>query len=199
METSFEEYIKQYLRGKYGNKYLELYNLSYILQYLVHKTKSANRGAKARGSFANLYAVYVIVEDYLNNHFDENENYESYEGARFSNLIKRQRELPFGAKLQNHALNSRMNEEFFKYFPTQVGVPPIMRNLEIQRYWFNENYLKIKIGDEIVNIAQDIINIINQYVEIKQGSFKQFIVQCEMLRNIDSYDKAKVADFIMSL
>lgn len=64
MET-FEAYIKDYLRDKYKKKADELYSLSYILQYLVYKTKSANKGAKARGSFANLYAIYVIVEDYL--------------------------------------------------------------------------------------------------------------------------------------
>ena len=54
MET-FEAFIKDYLRDKYKKKADELYSLSYILQYLVYKTKSANKGAKARGSFANLY------------------------------------------------------------------------------------------------------------------------------------------------
>jgi len=64
MQT-FEEYIKSYLNKKYGSDADELYNLSYLLQYLVYKTKSENRGAKARGSFANLYAIYVLVEDYI--------------------------------------------------------------------------------------------------------------------------------------
>lgn len=199
MESTFESYIKEYIHNKYGKDSEQLLSLSYILQYLIHKTKSANKGAKARGSFANLYAIYVIVEDYLNNHFDTKGDYSKYEGAQFSILFKRQRELPFGTKLQNHALNSRMNEEFFKYFPTQIGMPPIMRNLETQRYWFNENYLKIQVGTKIYNIAQDIINIIDHYVEVKQGTFKQFIEQCETLQNIDTNDMAKVIDFIMSL
>lgn len=116
MENTFEKFIKNYLLEKYKNDAEQLYSLSMILQYLVNKTKSANKSSKARGSFANLYAIYVIVEDYLNKGFDKNGKYGSYEGAQFSVLFKRQRELPFGAKLQNHALNSRMNEEFFKYF-----------------------------------------------------------------------------------
>ena len=198
MET-FEAFIKDYLRDKYKKKADELYSLSYILQYLVYKTKSANKGAKARGSFANLYAIYVIIEDYLNKGFDKSGKYSDYEGAQFSVLFKRQRELPFGAKLQNHALNSRMNEEFFKYFPTQTGMPPIMRDLETQRYWFNENYLKITVGEHIYNIAEDIINIIDHYVEVKQDTFKQFIIQCETLQNIDVEDSAEVTDFIMTL
>ena len=199
METTFESYIKAYLKEKYGREAVQLFSMSHLLQYLVHKTKSANRGAKAKGSFANLYAIYVIVEDYLNNEFDKKGDYSKYEGAQFSALFKRQRELPFGAKLQNHALNSRMNEEFFKFFPTQTGMPPIMRNLETQRYWFNENYLKIQVGDNVYSIAHDVMNIIDHYVEVKQGTFKQFIEQCETLQNIDTEDGAEVTDFIISL
>lgn len=199
MESTFELYIKEYLHEKYGKDADQLFSLSHIFQYLVHKTKSANRGAKARGSFVNLYAVYVIVEDYLNNHFDTTGDYSAYEGALFSALFKRQRELPFGTKLQNHALNSRMNEEFFKFFPTQSGMPPIMRDLETQRYWFNENYLKIQVGSKTYNIAKDIMHIIDHYVEVKQDTFKLFIEQCETLQNISTGDTAEATNFIMSL
>lgn len=199
MEATFESHIKKYLQDKYGDVAEDLYNLSYLIQYLVHKTKSANKGAKARGSFANLYAIYVIVEDYLNNKYDRRGDYKKYSGAQFSNLLKRQRELPFGNKLQNHALNSRMNEEFFKYFPTQSKMPPIMRDLETQRYWFNENYLVIKIGRKKINIARDVINIIDTYVSIKQDSLKQFIEQCKILQNIENKDTNETTDFIISL
>lgn len=199
MDNTFESYIKNYLDEKYGDRSEELYSLSYIFQYLVNKTKSADRGAKARGSFANLYAIYVIVEDYLNHGFDQNGNYAQYEGAQFSVLSKRQRELPFGAKLQNHALNSRMNDEFFKFFPTQRGVYPIMRDLETQRYWFNENYLKIKVGHDTINIAADIIKIIDAYVAVKQDSFKTFIEQCQQLQEIEDKEPETVKAFILSL
>jgi len=199
MDNTFESYIKKYLNEKYGERSEELYSLSYILQYLVNKTKSANRGAKARGSFANLYAIYVIVEDYLKQGFDQSGKYAQYEGAQFSALFKRQRELPFGAKLQNHALNSRMNDEFFKFFPTQRGVYPIMRDLKTQRYWFNENYLKIKVGGETINIAKDIINIIDAYVAAKQDSFKHFIEQCQRLQEIEDEEPESVKTFILSL
>ena len=199
MET-FESYILAYLRDKYKEKADELYSLSHVLQYIAYKTRSANRGAKARGSFANLYAIYVIVEDYIQKGFDKKKGYSRYEGAKYSVLHKRQRELPFGAKLENHALNSRMNEEFFKFFPTQKGVPPIMRSAETQRYWFNENYLKLKVGRKTINIANDIINIIDHYVVVKQGMFKQFINQCETLERLDGKGNSEEAyDFIMSL
>ena len=199
MDTSFEAKIKRYLLEKYKEDAEQLFSQSHILQYLAYKTKSANRGAKARGSFANLYAIYVIVEDYLSHGFDKKSGYSKYEGAQFSVLFKRQRELPFGAKLQNHALNSRMNEEFFKVFRTQSGIPPIMRNLETQRYWFNENYLVITVGNKKINIAKDIIHIVDEYVAVKQNNFKQFIEQCETLQNIENDDAVKVTKFIESL
>lgn len=199
MESTFASYINSYLKDKYGKDAESLFSLSYILQYLVYKTKSANKGAKARGSFASLYAIYVIIEDYLNKGFDNIGKYSDYEGAQFSVLFKRQRELPFGTKLQNHALNSRLNEEFFKCFPTRKGIPPIIRDLTTQRYWFNENYLKIKVGAHIYNIAKDIINIIDHYVEVKQDAFKRFIIQCETLQNIEVEESTEVTDFIITL
>jgi hypothetical protein len=45
----------------------------------------------------------------------------------------------------NHALNSRLNEEFRKYFPTSEYVP-ILRNLETGRYWINEGLLRVAMS-----------------------------------------------------
>ncbi len=62
--------------------------------------------------------------------FDESSQYSSCGGSKYSELLHRQRELPFGQKLQNHALNHRLNQEFKKYFPTCDYVPVIR---ELQR------------------------------------------------------------------
>lgn len=83
-----------------GQKFL---NSSTLLEYINIKTKSANKGSKSRSSFGNLYAIYVLVEDYIKVVYEREQDYSKYEGAIFSNLFKRQRELPFGAKLQNHS------------------------------------------------------------------------------------------------
>ena len=119
----------------------ELLQVSTLLEYINIKTRSANRGSKSRGSFANLYAIYVLIEDYIKIVFDKNQDYGKYEGAVFSDLFKRQRQLPFGEKLQNHALNHRLNEEFHKYFPT-VQEPVIIRDIPksiLDKYKFIEN------------------------------------------------------------
>jgi hypothetical protein len=143
MEHEFTKIIKTILEDKFGDVGDQIFRESQLISYLNIKTKSSNKGSKSRGSFANLYAIYVLVEDYLVKKFHQTGMYSDYEGALYTNLSKRQRELPFGQKLQNHGLNQRMNAEFEGYFPTCEFIPILRKN---NRYWFNQNLLKVKIN-----------------------------------------------------
>lgn len=168
---------------------------SQLLQYLNSKTRSANRGSKARGSFANLYAIYVLVKDYLN----VAGQYGDYEGAQFSALLADQRKLPFGEKLQNHALNSRLNEEYKKHFPMTEYLP-ILRDLDTSRYWFNEALLRCQTSTtEEVNIANAVVEIINAYVKAKLGAFKSFVASCKRLATIGEGTLDEGVAFVGSL
>jgi len=178
MEHEFTKTIKAIVTTHFGDVSDRIFSQSELLQYVNIKTKSASKGSKSRGSFANLYAIYVLVEDYLTKGFDKSGDYSEYEGAIFTKLFKRQRELPFGQKLQNHALNHRMNEEFKKYFHTCDYIP-ILRNPETNRYWFNENLIRIEIEGKQYNLAKAIIDIIGCYVEAKKNAFQKFIQFCE--------------------
>lgn len=198
MEHTFTNNIKAILKKIFPKNAEAIFEKSLLLQYLNEKTRSANRGSKARGSFANLYAIYVIIEDYISNGYNKKGNYSDYEGALFSNLFSRQRELPFGSKLQNHALNNRMNSEFQKYFPNCEYIP-ILRNLETNRYWINENLLKIMIDNKTINLATSIIEIIDEYIRTKQDAFQRFVKSCEELQRIGTTTPEKVKEFILSL
>ncbi len=198
MENIFTANIKSVLEKHFGENANEIYEKSQLIQYINEKTRSANRGSKSRSSFANLYAIYVIVEDYIAKGFDKKSGYSKYEGALFNKLFARQRELPFGSKLQNHALNNRMNSEFQKYFPS-VEFIPILRNLETNRYWFNENLLKIKVGKANFNIANALIEIIDDYSKTKQDAFQRFIKSCEELQKIGKKSPKKIEKFISGL
>ncbi len=198
MEHLFTSNIKSILQ-KYFDSYTDdIFEKSHLIQYINIKTRSANRGSKSRSSFANIYAVYVLIEDYILNGYDKNNKYSQYEGALFSKLLSRQRELPFGGKLQNHALNNRVNSEFQKYFPNSEFIP-IIRNLETNRYWINENLLKIKIDKKYINISKVIIEIIDEYIKVKQVSFQRFVEYCEELQGINKTDFKKAAKFIVNL
>lgn len=198
MEHEFTAQIREVLTAELGRDADTVYDVSPLIQYLNIKTRSATRGAKARGSFANLYAVYVLVEDYLNQGYGGRKDYSNYDGAKFSDLFQRQRELPFGSRLQNHALNSRMNEEFKGYFP-QVEYVPILRNLRTNRYWINENLLKVIVGQRRYNIAKPVIMIIDRYIKAKQDAFKRFIETSERLKEIAGKDDRQVERFVLDL
>lgn len=199
MNNDFTKILLKILRKQFGKQSESVFANSYLLQYIDKKTASANKGSKSRGSFANLYSLYVLVEDYINNGFMSNElEYKKYEGAVFSSLMKRQRGLPFGAKLQNHALNSRTNSEFEKYFPASQQIP-IVRDLKSQRYWINESLLIVKAGDKSYNIAPSVIEIIDKYVEEKQNAFKKFVSQCRNLQRMIGKNISDIRIFLMSL
>ncbi|MEQ1733305.1 MAG: restriction endonuclease [Bacteroidia bacterium] len=198
MEHIFTTKIKEILQRTFDKNADDIFEKSQIIQYINEKTRSAGRDSKARSSFANLYAIYVIIEDYVAHEFNLKGNYSKYEGALFNKLFARQRELPFGNKLQNHALNNRMNAEFEKYFPSS-DYKPILRDLTTNRYWINENLLKVKVGKSNLNIATAIIEIINEYTKTKQDAFQQFVKQCEELQNIENTTPEKVEEFIIGL
>jgi hypothetical protein len=198
MEHDFTPTINRILEKHFAEASQDIYEKSPLLQYINLKTVSATRGSKARGSFANLYALYVLIEDYLENGFHEKRNYAKYAGAQFSKLFARQRELPFGSKLQNHALNHRLNQEFRKYF-SQVDPHPILRVVETRRYWINEKLIIVTIGKRRYNLAQAIIEIIDSYVEAKRGAFQGFIDTCNQLMSITHKDDSEVERFVFAL
>lgn len=199
LEHPFTKTITLSLEEDFGTKAWQIFLSCPILQYINIKTRSADRGSKARGSFANLYAVYVLVEDYTKKGFDqEKTSYKDYEGAKFSDLLHRQRQLPFGQKLQNHALNHRLNEEFKKYFPTSSYIP-VIRDAQTNRYWFNENLLVCKVNGDSYNISRSILKIIEAYTQTKQDALESFIKTCETLKQLPRAEEDEVAKFVLSL
>lgn len=198
VQHEFTKKIIEILDYYYPNQGNQVLESSELLQYLNIKTKAANRGSKSRAGFANHYAIYVLVEDYLNHDFHINNNYENYEGAQFTNLLRRQRELPFGSKLQNHALNHRLNEEFRKYFPTSLHLP-IIRDATTNRYWINENLIKIIIDNNQINIATSVKDIIDAYVKARSDAFNEFLLYCQQMIDIQQQEPIRSIEFIRGL
>ncbi len=195
MEHEFTKTIKRILEKNFPKSSETIFSKSELIQYLNIKSKSANKGSKSRGSFANLYAIYVLVEDYISRGFHKSGNYKKSEGAVFSTLFDRQRELPFGQKLQNHALNHRMNEEFKKFFPNCDYIP-ILRDPKTNRYWFNQNLLRLVVRSKKQDLAQSVVEIIDAYVEAKRSAFDRFIKFCERAEKLK---EPELVEFITGL
>lgn len=69
MRHQFTQTIVDVLERHFPGSGEDIFASSSLLQYLNVKTRSANRGSKSRGSFANHYALYVLVEDYIGGGF----------------------------------------------------------------------------------------------------------------------------------
>ena len=198
MEHTFTPTILRILTDEFGKYADEIYRLSDLLQYINRKTRSASSGSKARGAFANHYAIYVLVEDYVSNGYAQSKSYKQYSGARFTPLLRRQRELAFGANLQNHALNGRLNDEFRKFFP-EAEYLPVIRDVKTSRYWINENLLTVNTVDASFNIAAAVLKVIDAYVEAKKDAFDNFIADCIKIQQIESANPEPYVAFIQNL
>ena len=65
MEHEFTKKIKDVLRENCGEFSDKIFSESLILQYLNIKTKSASKGSKSRGSFANLCTYSNFLDSKL--------------------------------------------------------------------------------------------------------------------------------------
>ena len=92
----------------------------------------------------------------------------------------------------------RMNSEFRKFFPDSDFVP-ILRDVETNRYWVNENLINLKIGGENHNIAKVVIEIIDKYAQVKKDALERFISNCLELQKVDHKQPKEVEDFIIKL
>lgn len=200
-----EKLIFDTLNKNFDNN-IELVNYildnSTLIQYLEKKTKAVNRtsdtASKSRFSFANIYAIYVLTEDYINI-TSNGIAYSNYDGMAFTNALARVRSLPFGAKLQNHALNSRCNDEFKKFFPS-TNLIPIRRNLITKKYWIEDNLLTLSYKGSTIDLSKSIINIIDNYVDsISEGLTNLIDTLTTLKTKFESNnDSSIVIDFIMS-
>ncbi len=200
----FTPVIIDILCRHFGDDGEDLLGSSALLGYINAKTRSAGRGSKARGAFANHYALYVLVEDYIRKGFfggTAGMPYAKYVGVRFSDLLRRQRELPFGSKLQNHALNGRLNDEFRKFYPL-AGKPVIVRDVATQRYWVQEDLLIANVRgvdgkSKSYNLATAIIEIIDSYVAAKREAFEGFLETCRQIGELGKKEPQQAVEFVI--
>lgn len=193
-------FIYEILLKNYGDTLSKkIFDASFLIRYLDLKTRSINKGSKSRPSFANIYAIYVLVEDYIKKGYNSSDNdYLLYDGMRFSDAKARTNSLKFGEKLQNHALNNRCNDEFKKYFHSETEEIPIIRNLDTKRYKINELLLKPVIDGVPIDITKVIIDIIDYYVKLKSNSYEKFINKANKLSELIFKSPEKVYDFFKS-
>ncbi len=144
-----------------------------IVCYLSKKTMAADRDSKARKSLGNLYALYVIAEDY---------NLGKKSGSKFTELMKQMKEKPFGSKLQNHPLDNRLNDEFKRLTNLEDKYLPVVSETtdknKVRR--ISEDLLAINSSNpyEVSKFITDTIDRFIHKITSSQNTFLKEVENC---------------------
>lgn len=154
-----ESFVKEILKNDFLDNFQQIYDNSMLLQYLDKKMKAVHGNSKTRRSLANIYAIYSILYFYQKDFYNEIQQYKKFDGYDYMKLFAFYRSLYGGSKLQNHALNSRVNGEFKNRFPQITNDLIIIDN---GKYLLHVDYLYIDGKD----ISKTCCKIVEKYIEL---------------------------------
>lgn len=179
-----EAFIADILKEEYPADYQKVYDNSPMLQYLDKKMKAVHGNSKTRRSLANIYAIYSILYFYENDFYDRKDEYCHFEGYDYMRLFNFYRSLYGGSKLQNHALNSRVNGEFHNKIKDVTNDLIIINN---GKYLIHIDYIYVN-GHDISKIS---CRIIERYIELLMAKDHALINILEELRHLTDYSQKK--------
>ena len=181
-----EAFVREVLERHFPGKADDLYKESLLIQYLDTKAGAIHGGTKARRSLANYYAIYSILNFYVEDYANKPNEYRKFEGYEYTKLLRFYRGLYGGNKLQNHALNSRVNGEFRNRFHTDRDL--IIVNAG--KYALHIDYLYVD-GIDIGLAAKEIIQRYIALLSEKDSALGRVLRSIEMLNPLEK--KAQIA------
>lgn len=186
-----EKYILDILERHFPNRSMEIYNKCELIQYFNLKSNAIHGDSKTRRALANWYAIYSLLHFYKDAGFINNPEYKKFDGFNYTPLFKFIRSLYGGSKLQNHALNSRVNGEFKNKIPSDKGMLIIIHE---NKYLLNPAYLYVD-GEDLTEIY---IEIIKEYINLLIKKDHHLSIILEELENIGDLDlkKNKIIDLL---
>ena len=175
-----EKFVYDVIKKYYPNEEEKIYEKSLLIQYLDKKSGAIHGNTKTRRSLANYYAIYSILNFYVEDYFEKPEEYKLFTGYEYTKLFMFYRKLYGGEKLQNHALNSRVNGEFRNRFKIEKDLIVINNG----KYFLHIDFLYIEKKD-ISKIAKEIIE---KYVELlikKDNNLLEILDEIIELKNLE--------------
>lgn len=179
-----EAFVAEILKKEYPGDFQKVYDNSPMLQYLDKKMKAVHGNSKTRRSLANIYAIYSILYFYQDDFYEKKEQYRHFEGYDYMRLFNFYRSLYGGSKLQNHALNSRVNGEFHNKIKDAANDLIIINN---GKYLIHIDYIYVGSHD----ISRVSCRIIERYVELLMAKDHALINILEELRGLADYSEKK--------
>ena len=179
-------YIVREVPPKYGTFNADaFFEKSPLLKYLDLKTGAISGNTKTRRSLANIYAIYSILYFYSSDFYEKPDEYKNFSGYDYTKLFVFYRGLYGGEKLQNHALNSRVNGEFKNKIVSESGNDLIVINEG--KYALHIDYLYVD-GIDISRVA---IRIIEEYIQLLVAKDSKLISDIEELIGMESANKKR--------
>ena len=182
-----KDFVKKILEEQLGENFdaEDFYNSSPLLKYLDSKMGAIYGNSKSRRSLANIYAVYSIIYFYVDEFFSDEDSYKNFDGYEYTKLFNFYRGLYGGSKLQNHALNSRVNGEFKNKIVSENDNDLIIINNG--KYAIHIEYLYVN-GIDISKIAK---KVIEEYISILELKDNKLIGDINLLINLETTDEKK--------
>lgn len=159
-----------------------------VIAYLFAKTKAVDRDSKARRSLGNLYALYVLCEDHVNGKFS---------GSRFTDLLKRMKQMPFGSKLQNHPLDNRLNDEFRRKYAVSDEFLPVQSGDETSKVRKISVALLTHDKSDAFAVAKLVVDSVDAYINeitTKQNVFLDLAKDVKSVSQFMEYISSSLAD-----
>ena len=157
-----ESFVAEILHAEFGSDAENVYGRSPLLQYLDRKMRAVHGDCKTRRSLANVYAIYSILHFYVSDFYGNKAKYRKFHGYEYTKLFVFCRSLYGGSKLQNHALNSRVNGEFRNKITSTATDLIIAEN---GKYLLHPNYLYVNDRD----ISKVTCKVIERYIQLLEA------------------------------
>ena len=179
-----EQFVKDILSGCFGSDYQDIYDNSMMLQYLDKKMGAVHGDSKKRRSLANIYAIYSLLYFYKDEFYSNPDKYRAFDGYDYMKLFRFYRGLYGGSKLQNHALNSRVNGEFRNKFPDIRSDLIIINN---GKYLLHIDYLYVNDTD----ISKAACAVIEKYIDLLMAKDHALVGILQELEETTDYNEKR--------
>lgn len=185
-----EQFVRDILNSYYPGEAQSIYDNSLLIQYLDKKSGAIHGNAKTRRSLANYYAIYSILNFYVDDFYGRQQEYREFEGYEYTKLFVFYRSLYGGSKLQNHALNSRVNGEF----RNKVHADKDLIIVNDGKYALHIDYLYVQDKD-ISRIAKEIIEKYVQLLIEKDHALLTALAQMEAAATVEE-KKSRIGNLL---
>ena len=185
------KFIEQILQEDFKDKSQYIFDNSPLIMYLNSKMGAIDGDSKTRRSYGNMYAIYSIIHYYLENGFYNNkEKYLKFKGFDYTVLFDFCRAKYGGSKLQNHALNNRVNGEFINFASKKIKDKVIKELIIINesKYFIHIDYLYV----DKIDISKTIIKIIEMYIALLKAKDFKLLSDLEDLISLEKVEEKKL-------